>query len=330
MEPERLKPRKEDGMNGKQLVDPELTAFLDLMPKMEFSADGIAAVRQQMVDRRVAVPIPEGLPVTLEVRTIEGPAGAPPISVHIYTPTNVKGARPAIYHVHGGGYVLGSPAMMEAGHRPLAAELGCVIVSVDYRLSPETAHPGPVEDCYAGLKWLHAHAAELGVDPARIGVVGESAGGGLAAALALYARDKGEVPLAFQHLIYPMLDDRTCTHPAPHPYVGEFIWNRSQNLFGWTSLLGAAPGGGDVSPYAAPARAEDLSGLPPTFISVGALDLFLEEDLEYARRLSRVGVPVELHVYPGAYHGFGGAAEARVSRQSSRDSLESLRRAMHG
>ncbi|HEY3696173.1 alpha/beta hydrolase [Phenylobacterium sp.] len=317
-------------MNNRRLVDPELAALIALMPAMEFTADGVAAVREQMLVRRAAVPVPQGLPVSMETRTVEGPPGAAAVRLTVYRPTEATGARPAVYHIHGGGYVLGDSAMMEPKHRPLAVELGCVIVSVDHRLSPETAHPGPLEDCYAGLKWLHAHAAELGVDPGRIGVMGESAGGGLAAALALYARDRGEAPLAFQHLIFPMLDDRTCTRPDPHPFVGDYVWNRAQNLFGWTSLLGQAPGGEDVPHYAAPARAPDLAGLPPTFISVGALDLFLEEDMEYARRLTRAGVPVELHVYPGAYHGFSGAVEARVTRQSERDSLEALRRAMHG
>jgi triacylglycerol lipase len=317
-------------MTTKHLVDPELLAFLDIMPSMEFATVDIKDIRKGMLERRAAVPIPQGLPVSMEVRTIEGPSGAPPVQLTIYQPTEVKGLRPAIYHVHGGGYVIGDPGMMEAKHKPLAVELGCVIVSVDYRLAPETAHPGPLEDCYAGLKWTYDHAQELGIDVRRLGVMGESAGGGLAAALALYARDKREVPLAFQHLIYPMLDDRTCVDPDPHPYVGEFIWNREHNLYGWTSLLGGAPGRPDVHHYAAPARAPDVAGLPPTFISVGALDLFLEENLEYARRLTRAAVPVELHVYPGAYHGFGGAAQARVTLQSDRDSLEALRRALHG
>jgi acetyl esterase/lipase len=317
-------------MTTRHLVDPELLGFLELMPPLEFSAQGIAAVRELMLARRAAVPIPQGLPVTLEVLAIAGAPGAPPVNLHIYRPTNTTGLRPALYHVHGGGYVLGDPGMMEAKHRIQCADLGCVIVSVDYRLAPETTHPGPLEDCYAGLKWTFEHAEELQIDRKRIGIGGESAGGGLAAALALYARDKGEVKIAFQQLIYPMIDDRNCTHPDPHPHVGEFVWTRAQNLFGWTSLLGGPPGGPDVSPYAAAARAEDLSGLPPTFISMGALDLFLEEDLEYARRLIRAAVPVELHVYPGAYHGYNGAVDARVVKQTERDGNEWLRKAMHG
>jgi acetyl esterase/lipase len=199
---------------------------------------------------------------------------------------------------------------------------------VDYRLAPETPHPGPVEDCYAALKWLYTHADELGVDPKRIAIGGASAGGGLAAALGLLTRDRGEVPLVFQLLIYPMLDDRTVTTTDPHPYTGEFIWTAEANRFGWRSLLGQEPGGPDVSPYAAAARAESLAGLPSTFISVGALDLFLEEDIEYARRLIRAGVPTELHVYPGAYHGFNLTADAQVSQVAARDQLAALKRAL--
>ncbi len=158
--------------------------------------------------------------------------------------------------------------------------------------------------------------------------MGESAGGGLAAALALLARDRREHVLSFEHLIYPMLDDRTCVIPHPHPYAGEFVWTPQSNAFGWASVLGVAPGSLHVSQYAAAARAEDLSGLPPTFISTGALDLFLEEDIEYARRLTRAGVPVELHVYPGAYHGFDILSQSSVSAQANRDSLAALRRAL--
>jgi acetyl esterase/lipase len=149
----------------------------------------------------------------------------------------------------------------------------------------------------------------------------------LAAGLVLLTRDRGEVPLVFQLLIYPMLDDRTVTAAEPHPYTGEFIWTPEANRFGWTALLGQEPGGPGVSPYAAAARAEHLEGLPSTFISVGALDLFLEEDLEYARRLMLAGVPTELHVYPGAFHGFNMVAGANVSQSALRDQLDALRRA---
>jgi triacylglycerol lipase len=232
--------------------------------------------------------------------------------------------------MHGGGYVAGSAASMTPLHQQLANELHCAIVSVEYRVAPETAFPGAIEDCYAGLSWTYSNARDLGIDAAWIGVMGESAGGGLAAALALMARDRGEVPLAFQHLIYPMIDDRTCVLDDPHPFTGEFIWPAHNNRFGWTALLGHEPGRADVSPYAAAARASDVSRLPPTFIGTGALDLFLEENLEYARRLTRAGVPVELHVYPGAFHAFNLMPGARTAEAARRDSREALRRALHG
>ena len=173
---------------------------------------------------------------------------------------------------------------------------------VDYRLSPETAFPGPLDDCYAALKWTHDHADELGIDQARIAVQGESAGGGLAAGLALLARDRAEVPVAFQCLTYPMIDDGTAAEP--HPYTGEFVWTAESNRFGWGAFLGQKPGGDGVSCYAAAARATELAGLPPAWIAAAALDLFLEENLDYASRLLRAGVPTDVRVYSGVYHGF--------------------------
>jgi acetyl esterase/lipase len=259
---------------------------------------------------------------------VPGPEGAPEVRVLVYLPITVEGPRSTLLWIHGGGYIMGSPEQEDLLVKDMVSAIGCVAVSVDYRLAPETRHPGPVEDCYAALKWLHTHASELGVDPTRIAIAGSSAGGGLAAALGLLARDRGEIPVAFQLLIAPMLDDRTCTLAEPHPYTGEFIWTREANRFGWTSLLGQGPGGPDISPYAAAARAEQLEGLPPTFINVGALDLFLEEDMEYARRLTRAGVPTEFHIYPGAYHGFRMVADAQVTQIAARDQLAALKRAI--
>jgi acetyl esterase/lipase len=177
----------------------------------------------------------------------------------------------------------------------------CVGVSVEYRLAPETPYPGPLDDCYLGLKWVYAHSAELGIDPNHIGVAGASAGGGLAAALALLARDRGEIPLRFQLLDCPMLDDRQIT---PSSRLEELlIFNRESNTFGWQSYLGELYGSPDVPAYAAPARATDLSGLPAAYVCVGAVDGFRDEDIAYAMRLNQAGVPTELHVYPGAPHG---------------------------
>jgi len=315
-------------VKSRHLVDPQLLALLELFPTLQFSAELLPEIRAREfpipVDPRAAAA------VEMETRMISGPPGAADVPLYIYRPREKTGTLPCILHIHGGGYVAGSAAMMEPSHRPLALAAECSIVSVDYRLAPETRFPGAIEDCYAALAWVFKQASGLGFDPQRIGVMGESAGGGLAAALSLLARDRREYKLGFQHLIYPMLDDRTCRAANPHPYSGEFIWTAHNNNFGWSSLLGVPPGSDGVSPYAAPARAEDLAQLPPAFISTGALDLFLEEDLDYARRLARQGVPVELHVYPGAYHAFDLEPDAQVAQDARRDSVAALRRFLHG
>jgi len=201
---------------------------------------------------------------------------------------------------------------------------------VDYRLAPEAPDPAPLEDIYSVFVWLHANATQLGLDQARIGIKAESGGGGFAVGAALYARDQQGPKFAFQHLIYPMIDDRTAVRKDLHPYVGEFVCTQANNYFGWRSLLGEEPGMADVSPYATAAPATDVSGLPPTYISVGGLDLFLEENMIYADRLSRAGVPVELHIDPRAYHGFYRATNARVTKQAEHDNRDALQRFLHG
>jgi triacylglycerol lipase len=314
-------------MPYRHLVHPQILPLVELMPAITFEGRDIAEVRAQLMAN--APPRPgagEGVK-TREVTT-PGRDGAPDVRLIITEPTKAGTGRPGILHIHGGGYVLGAAEMTAETDGIYARELDAVSVSVEYRLAPETAHPGPVEDCYAGLAWLAANARELGVDPAKIVVTGESAGGGLAAALVLLARHRGEIPIAFQHLVFPMLDDRTVTHPDPSPYLGQFVWNQAANRFGWASLLGQEPGGPDISPFAAPARATDLTGLPPTFMICGALDLFLEEDLDYCRRLIRAGVPTEMHVYPGAPHGFMMVPGTDLSKTFGRDSIDALRRAV--
>ncbi|MDP1736203.1 MAG: alpha/beta hydrolase [Caulobacter sp.] len=308
------------------LVDPELLTGLDSFPFFELNEGTLPSLRS-MMNGLMPIESYRRDDVIIENRIVPGPSGAPDVPVLIYRPNISLGPFPALLHIHGGGYVLGDAEASGPSNVCTAAEVGCVVVSVDYRLAPETVAPGAVEDCYAALRWLHTEADRLGVDRSRIAVGGESAGGGLAAALALLARDRGEYPLCFQMLIYPMIDDRTATSAPDNPNTGEFIWTRSSNRFGWRSLLGEEPGGEGASAYAAPARAKDLAGLPPAYISVGALDLFLDEDIEYARRLLNAGVPTELHIHPGAYHGFELAPEARVTKLSENERRAALARA---
>jgi acetyl esterase/lipase len=314
-------------LTSKHLVDPELLAFLDSFPRLELSVETLPQTRAMITQmrRQLDESAPPSPDIDCRKRFVPGPKDAPDVRVLVYMPDRGRARRPAFLHIHGGGYVRGSPDMNDRHNKLLASQLGCVIVSVDYRLAPETVFPGAVEDCYAALKWLHANAVELGVDSGCIAIGGESAGGGLAAALGLLARDRGEVPVVHQQLIYPMIDDRPAADP--HPYTGEFIWHHAANRFGWEALLGREPGDKGISPYAAAARAECLAGLPSTFISTGALDLFLEENLDYARRLTRAGVGVELHVYPGAFHAFDFVFESRLAKMHARDQLEALRHA---
>lgn len=324
---------KEDTLTTRHLVDPELTAILDQIPASALTAETLGQTRAQAklavaaMLSQASTNFPQFSTISVSERFIPGPAGAPEVRVLVYQPTSVQGPLPVLLWLHGGGYIMGSADAEDLLVKSIVSAIGCAAISVDYRLAPETPYPGPVEDCYAALKWLSTHADELAIDPKRIAVGGSSAGGGLAAALALLTRDRGEFSLAFQLLITPMLDDRTCTLENPHPYTGEFIWTPETNRFGWTSLLGQEPGGPDISPYAAAARAEHLEGLPAAFINVGSIDLFLEEDLEYARRLMRAGVSTELHVYPGAYHGFRMVPTAQVTQAAERDQLAALKRA---
>lgn len=310
-------------MDTLHLVDPELVPVAENIWQFEFSDDILGDVRAY---EWPSPPLSDEVLAssTIESRFVPGPDGEPDVQVLIYKPTAVIGPLSCIYHIHGGGFVVGHVRITDAALRTFVHELGCMIVTVDYRTSPETKYPGPVEDCYAGLRWLFAEADALGIDRDRIGVMGESAGGGLAAAFALLVRDRAEYRLAFQHLGCPMLDDRTCVAENPNPYTGEFAWTRQNNCYGWRSYLGQEPGSSDVSPYASAPRATDLAGLPPTFINVGAIDLFVDESIDYAKRLIRAGVPTELHVYPGGFHGFD-SWDSAISRRASAERVVWLR-----
>lgn len=266
---------------------------------------------------------------SLSQRSIRGPRGAPEVLIHIINARASGAPRPGILHIHGGGYTMGSATMFMPQLREQAHALDCVIVSVDYRLAPATPFPGSLEDNYAGLKWMYANARQLGVDPSRIAVMGESAGGGHAAMLAIAARDRGEVPLKFQALIYPMLDDRTGSTHQPPPSIGTVAWTADLNRAGWTALLGVPAGSPNVPAGSVPARVENLSGLPPTYITVGGIDLFVEESVAYAQRLIAAGVPVGLNVVPGAFHGFDiFVPNASISRRFREATIDALRRGL--
>ena len=313
-------------------LDPELAAPLETFLHLTgggLNLHDIPATRRTM-DELAAAQMAKAAPITgitTTDRQVPGPDGE--VFVRIYQPEDRPDTLPALLWIHGGGYVLGSVERDDLLATHLAKVAQCVVVSVEYRLAPEHPFPAPVEDCYAGLKWLATHTDELGVEPARIAIGGASAGGGLAAGLALLTRDRGEVELAFQLLIYPMIDDRNVA-PASETLSDTFVWTRENNRMGWHAYLGQEPGGADVSPYAAAARASDLTGLAPAYIPVGDLDLFLDENIEYAQRLLAAGVPTELHVYPGGYHGFNGFAPgADIAQRFNTERDEALKRILH-
>jgi acetyl esterase/lipase len=287
--------------------DPECGEVLASLPPFPpLTAEAILFLRAaEFIPRPTNEDLARGGAFTVEERMAQGPVGAPDVGLIICRPTAPAGPVPALYFTHGGGMIAGTARDALAEILDLAEHVGAAVVSVEYRLAPETPHPGPVEDCYAGLLRTVENASELGIDEERIVLVGGSAGGGLAAALALLARDRGGPALAGQLLMCPMLDDRNDS-PSVHQMAELPMWNRQANDVGWTALLGTDRGGPDVPLYAAPARAADLSDLPPAFIDVGSADSFRSEDVEYAERIWRAGGIAELHVWPGGYHGFDG------------------------
>lgn len=286
---------------SQHLVMPEAQGMLAMFESAMDAAD-VAGMRAGMAAMMAAMPLPRDEGVTVTDRTIEGLNGAPDVPIRIYIPSWLEAPYPIHLDIHGGGYIAGDLETDRQICRDICKGAGCAVVSVDYRLAPETIHPGASDDCYAALLWVAKQGPTLGFDIGKLTIGGESAGGGHAAALAIRARDEGGPAIRLQLLGQPMLDDRTCV-ADPHPYSGEYVWTPALNRLGWGSLLGVEPGSDAVPAGAVPSRCADLAGLPPTFIIVGALDLFAEEDIEYARRLIRAGVPTELHVLPGMFHG---------------------------
>ncbi|MDH6213700.1 alpha/beta hydrolase [Streptomyces pseudovenezuelae] len=311
--------------------DPELAAALELIKDVispGLTMDDITAMREGMGIQMLAeLDLTVGGFFELDERTVPGPQDAPDISLFIARPTaEAVGTRPVFYHVHGGGMVIGDNKTGVTAALDWAKELDAIVVSVEYRLAPEHPHPAPIEDVYAGLVWTAEHAAELGGDAERIVIAGASAGGGLTAALGLLTRDrKGPRPIG-QVLMCPMLDDRNDT-PSAHQMAGLGVWDRTANDTGWTALLGELRGGPDVSPYASPARADDLADLPPTFVDVGSAETFRDEAVAYASRIWQAGGVAELHVWPGGFHGYDGfAPQAAMSQSTGAARLNWLRR----
>ena len=309
-------------LDPSSLVDPELLPVLKQFPAVDLSLEMAIKFRQMPG----APPLPAPAPQPVE-RHIPGPPGAPEVRLWIVDPAPLEKGKPCLLHMHGGGFMMTNPMLMPQ-IQGIATDCHCVVVSVDYRLAPETRYPGSLEDNYAALKWVHAHAEELGIDRSRIAVGGESAGAYHAASLAIHARERNEVPVIFQLLIYPVLDDRTgSSNPAP-PFIGQFMWTASANCLAWSSLLGVPAGSSKVPAAAVPARVASVAGLPPAWIGVGSIDLFAEEDMEYARRLVHAGVATELLVAPGAFHGFDLLVpDAQVSKQFSASWKSALRKA---
>ena len=317
------------------ISDPQLAAALAGFEQMVpggISLDDIPAARK-FVDELTAAMVAEApdIPgVVMSDHHAPGPEGGPDVMIRIYQPGTRPDTLPALLWIHGGGYVLGNVDGDDLRAKGMAVTLNCVIASVEYRLAPEHPFPAPIEDCYSALKWLADSAAELGIDPKRIAIGGASAGGGLAAGLGLLARDRGEIDIAYQLLIYPMIDDTNLAQAGPDT-PDTPVWTRANNLAGWRAYLGQEPGGDGISAYAAATRAQDVGGLPPTYMGVGSTDLFRDENITVAQRLMQAGVPTELHVYAHGFHGFDGfASESDTAQRFTAEQMRLVARALHG
>ncbi len=318
-------------------IDDDFKDVLGQLPtRSDFSTVGkirkVRALRAEM-----AGAIKDRDDIEKEDRTIPGPQGAPDVAIRIYRPARIGSdaeggaeaaaettSRACVFEIHGGGFLFGSIDQMDPWCQRIAADVGCVVVSVEYRLAPENPFPAGLEDCYTALCWTAAQAAELGIDPGRIAIAGHSAGGGLAAATALLARDRGAPALCFQLLEIPELDDRLET-PSAKAFTDTPLWNRPNAEWSWRHYLGPDHTG-EVSPYAAPARATDLSNLPPAYISTMEFDPLRDEGILYAMRLLEAGVSVELHSYAGTFHGSTQFPGAEASRRNLAETITLLKR----
>lgn len=290
-------------------------------PKVSFGPWFVAFSRR--ITKRGRLPVLNDL----TVEDVDVPS-QPAVSLRLYRPKALHSPAPALLWAHGGGFISGFPEQDEASSIAFARELGITVAALRYRLAPENPAPAAVEDAYAALRWLTTEAPRLNIDPARIALGGASAGGGLAATLALVAHDRGEFRPAFQLLVYPMLDDRTVTR-TDLDSTNVRVWTPGSNAFAWAAYLGHPPGSAHANPYAAAARREDLRGLPPAWVGVGTLDLFHDEDLAYAKRLNDAGVRCEVHLVPGAFHGFDALFKnATVTKAFWQEQARALRAAL--
>lgn len=302
-------------------------AVLSVLPEKLLDLTDISVTRAGLDALMGQMPAPETPEdILIDNTNVPGLNGDPDVLVRTYTPKDLPSGAPGLLWIHGGGMVLGSIDMDDDVCASMALCHNCVVVSVEYRLAPEHPYPAQIHDCYSALSWMHESADELGISQDRIAIGGASAGGGLAAGTALMARDLGGPNLIFQLLVFPMLDHRNIT-PSSYGTSDTRVWNREANLIAWKAYLN------DIDPvpaYASPSTAEDLSSLPPAYINVGTLDIFVDEDIEYAARLSQAGVPVELHVYPGAFHGSNGfVAESELSIRWAKDQTDALESALN-
>lgn len=311
-------------------MDAELKMAYGQLPPLAVPQDAndfvtLRNVIDEMLDRWYEKPTSEH--VLIEDRVGPRADGARDIPVRIYTPVSRTGLLPGLLWLHGGGFTIGSPKADDLLLTRIVEDVGCLVISAQYRLAPEHPFPAAIDDCYAALLWLADHAQELGVDRDRLAIAGQSAGGGLCAGLGLMARDRGEVKLCFQMPLYACLDDRHLT-ASSYEFTDARSWNRDLSLKSWEVYLGTTCKD-DVSPYAAPSRACHLAGLPPTYMMIGTLDLLRDENIDYANRLMQAGVPTEIHVYPGAFHGFEIAApDASISQRATTEYIAALKRAL--
>ncbi len=310
------------------MYDPELIAVVDLMPVLDLDDPVQARASFEAIIADLSRDVPGAEALHVEDRTVPGFEGDPDVGVRVYRPRVAPGTvAPAVLTIHGGGFIIGSVEAEHAGSALMALGAGAVVVSVEYRLAPEHPYPAALHDCYAALTWLHAEAGALGVDPSRVAVAGASAGGGLAAATALLARDRGGPALCFQMLQIPELDDRLDT-PSMRAFTDTPLWSRPLAVKSWAAYLGELAGSPDVPAHAAPARAEDLSGLPPAYVSTAENDPLRDEGITYALRMLQAGVSVELHQFPGTFHGSALVTTAAVSRRAQEETGVVLRRAL--